>query len=99
MVITEYLTKYPYAEPIRSKSAIATAEKLWQYITIFGPPKEILSEQDAEFLNEIMKNLTKNIGVEHRITSPYHPHTNGLMERFNQTLVQSLKKHTEKDPQ
>ena len=98
MVITEYLTKYPYAVPIKSKSAEEIAEQLWHYISIFGPPKEILSDQGTEFLNEIVKNLTKSIGVEHRITSPYHPQTNGLTERFNQTLIQSLKKHTENDP-
>ena len=31
-------------------------------------------------------------GVEHRISAPYHPQTNGLDERFNQTLVNCLTK-------
>ena len=30
--------------------------------------------------------------MEHRISSPYHPQTNGLDERINQTLVRMLKK-------
>lgn len=33
--------------------------------------------------------------IEHRISSPYHPQTNGLDERTNQTLVHTLTKLTE----
>ena len=98
LVITEYLTKYPYAVPIRSKTADEIAEKLFIYISLFGPPKQILSDQGKEFVNKIVKNLTKVTGVEHRITSPYHPQTNGMTERLNQTLIQSLKKHAEVEP-
>lgn len=36
-------------------------------------------------------------GVEHRISSPYHPQTNGLDERTNQTLIRTLKKLATKE--
>ena len=98
LVITEYLTKYPYAVPIRSKSQDEIAGHLLHYITTFGPPKEILSDQGREFLNEVVQRLLDNTGVERRVTSPYHPQTNGLTERFNRTLIQSLKKHCENEP-
>ena len=45
-----------------------------------------------------MKELVRVAGIEHRVTSPYHPRTNGLTERFNGTLVTALKKHAENDP-
>ena len=32
--------------------------------------------------------------MEHRVSSPYHPQTNGLNERMNQTLVHALTKMT-----
>ena len=49
MVITEYLTKYPYAVPIKTKSATEIGAELFKFISIFGPPKEILSDQGKEF--------------------------------------------------
>ena len=95
MVITEYLTKFPYAKPIRSKTMEEIAAVLLEYISLFGPPKSILSDQGNEFNNQLMKKLTFNIGVEHRVTSAYNPRTNGQTERFNQTLVNALRKHAE----
>ena len=99
LVIMEYLSKYPYAVPIRSKTAEEIAQKFFIYISMFGPPKEIISDQGREFVNKIMKEITMISGVEHRVTSSYHPRTNGLTERFNGTLIRSLKKHAEKDPE
>jgi len=98
LVITEYLSKYPYAVPIRSKTAEEMAEKLFIYISLFGPPKELLSDQGKEFLNQIIENLSKIAGIERRVTSPYNPRTNGLTEKFNHTLVNALRKHAEEDP-
>ncbi len=41
---------------------------------------------------QINRNLFDMTGVDHRISAAYHPQTNGLVERFNQTLVNSLTK-------
>ena len=98
LVITEYLSKYAYAVPIKTKQAIEISDHLFQYICIFGPPKTLLSDQGKEFLNEVVDALLQKTGTEHRVTSAYHPNTNGLTERFNQTLVLALRKHTEANP-
>ena len=52
LVITEYLSKYPYAVAIKSKKASEIAHHLFNYISIFGPPKTILSDQRRDFVNE-----------------------------------------------
>lgn len=98
LVLTEYLSKFPYAVPIKSKTASEVASHLLAYISLFGPPKELLSDQGTEFLNETVDNLSRLTGIERRVTSSYHPRTNGLTERFNQTLVQALACHAESDP-
>jgi transposase InsO family protein len=99
LVITEYLSKFPYAVPIRSKTADEIAEKLWAYISIFGPAKEIISDNGSEFINKVIDRLLAFSGIERRITSKYSPATNGLTERFNATLIKSLSKHAYENPQ
>ena len=95
VVITEYLTKFPFVRPIKSKSALEIAKHLWDYISLFGPPKSILSDQGTEFNNAVVDKLLKLSGIEHKVTSAYNPRTNGLTERFNQTFVMALRKHSE----
>lgn len=58
----------------------------------YGCTKIIISDQGREFVNKINKRLFKKFKTEHRISSAYHPQTNGLVERYNQTLQRSLVK-------
>ena len=99
LVITEYLTKYPYVEPIKTKTAIEVAQHLWKFICLFGPPKVVLSDQGNEFNNAIVDNIIKRVGAEHVVTSAYHPRTNGQVERFNYEIVSCLRRHCEQKPE
>ena len=99
IVITEYLSKWPYAAAIQNKSAEAVAPHLRNIIFTFGPMTELLTDCGREFINETIDTLCRNVGVEHRVTSPYRPTTNGMCERLNGTLIQCIKKHAEKNPQ
>src|SRR5688572_15693786 len=47
--------------------------------------------------NQVVKELTEKFEVKHGFSSPYHPKTNGLVERFNKTLCESLAKLGGKD--
>ena len=98
LIITEFLTKFPYAVPIKSKSADEIASQLWQYFSIFGPTKQMLSDQGKEFMNTIILKLLESIGTEHTVTSPYHPQCNGMTEKLNSTLISTIRKHTDNDP-
>lgn len=57
----------------------------------------IISDQGREFINSVTKDLFKMTGTNHRISSAYHPQTNGLVERFNQTLQKALLKLVRKE--
>ena len=52
----------------------------------------MISDQGREFVNQVESELLGLTGIEHRVTSAYHPQTNGLTERFNQTLQTALLK-------
>ena len=51
-----------------------------------------INDQRREFVNEVSTELCRLTGVEQRITSTYHPQSNGLVERQNRTIKNSLVK-------
>ena len=61
-----------------------------QLFCVFGCPSLIISDQGREFVNEMSALLFTKTNTQHRVTSAYHPQTNGLTERFNQTLSNCL---------
>ena len=54
--------------------------------------KVVVSDQGCEFVNKLSEHLYHLTNTHHRISTAYHPQTNGLVERFNQTLQRALLK-------
>lgn len=55
-------------------------------------PEEILTDQGSNFTSQLLAELYRLLHVHPIRTSPYHPQTDGLVERFNQTLKSMLRK-------
>src|SRR3954465_13761529 len=87
IVMVDYLTKWPEAKPIPNKNAETIASHFHEEIICrHGCPKELLSDQGTEFCNQIVNALCTLHRIRHTLSSAYYPQTNGLVERFNQTL-------------
>jgi len=97
LVIKEYLTKFVRVYPLRSKEKEEVAENLWKWISLYGPPKQVLSDQGGEFMNHVMDSLLNKLGIEKRVTSAYSPRTDGCTEKANDTIVTVLRSHAESD--
>jgi transposase InsO family protein len=89
--IIDCFSQYPMVKPIRTKSADEIASILFQWIALFGPPTTLLSDNGREFINSVIDSMTNLMGVERLVTSPYHPETNGRLEKFNGTFVEALR--------
>ena len=98
LVIVEFMSKHVSIFPLKTKSAPEVAENLWLWIPRFGPPATILTDLGSEFINKTVENLINKLGIERRVTSPYHPRTNGLTERMNDTVTMVLRKHAAAAP-
>jgi len=69
-------------------------------VTVFcrvGVPREILTDQGANFISSLLAEVYKLLNVKSIRTSPYHPQTDGLVEHFNQTLKSMVRKVAKKD--
>ena len=64
---------------------------MFLYICIrFGCCEVIILDQGKEFVNKVKDQLLYLTQAHHKVSSAYHSQTNGLTERFNQTLQASL---------
>jgi hypothetical protein len=61
-----------------------------------GLPNEIVSDRDKLFVSRFWKALTALCGVSLKMSSAYHPQTDGSSERTNKTVNQSLRYHVER---
>ena len=73
--------------------AFAVADAFFQLIVCrFGMPAIMHSDQGREFENNLMQELYMCLlcGAHKTRTMPYHPASDGLVERFNRTLLMML---------
>ena len=88
----DYATRYPEAKALKGISSEEVASALLSIFSRVGVPKEILTDQGRQFTANYMKELMKLLEINHLITTPYHPMCNGLVENFNGTLKQMLRR-------
>ena len=95
LAVTDYFTKWVIAIPLEKQNAQLTAQALYEkYICIYGVPRQILSDQGSVFNNQLFTAFTQILGCHHIKSTPYHPQTNGAVERFNATFERQLAKFT-----
>ncbi|KAK3933197.1 LOW QUALITY PROTEIN: Gag-Pol polyprotein [Frankliniella fusca] len=88
-----YFTKYSEARALPDKSAAGIARFLYEdVICRHGCPETFISDQGREFCNDLMTELFRLTGARQRVTSPYHPQANGLVERKNRTIKNTFLK-------
>jgi hypothetical protein len=58
---------------------------------------EIISDQDKLFVSKFWHALMKLTGIKHKLSTVYHPQTDGASERSNKTVVQCLCFHIERN--
>ena len=58
-------------------------DELWK---LHGIPRSIVSDQGPQFASEFTKNLLRGLGVTRKLSTAYHPQTDGQTERINQEV-------------
>ena len=66
---------------------------------MYGIPRVITTDQGKEFHNLLNREMMDALGIQHRLTTTYHPQANGLDERYNQTLKKIIVKFIDGKPE
>ena len=85
-------TKWPEAVPLRNITAKAVMDGLWSIFSRTSIPERILTDQGNQFCGRVMSQLCEQLGRDKVRTSPYHPETNGAVERMHGTMKSILGK-------
>ncbi|CAM5099654.1 unnamed protein product [Eretmochelys imbricata] len=91
LVVVEAHSKWPEVSIMQSTAAESTIQKLRGLGSRFGLPEQLVSDNGPQFVSQEFQNFMKANGIHHITSAPYHPSTNGLAERFVQTMKQALK--------
>ena len=83
LVVCDYFTKYTEAYPLAD-----SLMDIW--LPRYGFPMFLHSDQGKEFDNTMIHKLSELLGTVKTKTTPYHPRSDGLVERFNRTLLAML---------
>lgn len=89
-------TRWAEAIPIEDITAETIANALLHgWVSRFGVPKQITTDQGRQFESSLFRELAKVIGSKVVHTTSYHPQANGQIERWHRILKNALKCHTD----
>lgn len=88
----DYGTGWAKAIPIKKQTAFWAIHMVRQITLNHGLPKEITTDNGREFDGNLFGKYLKSLKIQHNQISPYHPQSNGLVERFHGTLLKNLQK-------
>jgi transposase InsO family protein len=91
LVMVDYVSKWVEATPCRKAS---TEESI--AMSRFGTPRILISDGGTHFTEKNFIKCLSKLGIEHRISTAYHPQTNGQAETSNRQLKSILNKAIEK---
>ena len=91
LVIQDYFTKWADAIPLPNQTAATITAELVKIFGMFGLPDILHSDQGRNFESTILQQTLDTFGIQKSRTTAYHPQGDGMVERFNRTLLQMLR--------
>ena len=99
LVVGDYFTRWMEAYPIRNQEAVTVAQKLVdEFFCRFSTPEQLHSDQGSQFESRLISKICKLLNIHKSHTTPYHPQGDGLVERFNRTLLDMLSTTVQSHP-
>ena len=93
LVLIDIATRYCIAVVINNKNPSTVVSKIiLHWVSIFGPPRSILSDCGGEYNNELFRSFGESFNIAIKTTAAQSPWSNGYCERQNSTLGNLVRK-------
>ena len=92
LTMVDRFTRWPVAVPLVDMTTQSVVDGFaFGWVQHFGVPSTITSDNGRQFTSGIFQQLTQTWGIKTITTSPYHPESNGLVERLHRRLKEALR--------
>lgn len=91
LVVSDYFTKWTECFPIPNMEAKTMAKLIVEEVFVrYGIPFTVHSDQGRQYESTLFEEMCKVLHIKKTRTTPYHPQSDDMVERFNKTLVTML---------
>ena len=91
VTMIDKFSRYVMLIPTTDITALSVIKAIDKWITTFGPPKSILSDNGPQFISNMYKDYMKNHKkIKYKYTTTYHPQCNGQIERLHRWIKERL---------
>lgn len=87
-------SSWPEAFAVKSIETATVARLLVEEVIFrFGTPRTFSTDQGTNFTSKLMNAVCQRLGIKKIESTPYHPQSNGFIERLNQVIVTGISHH------
>jgi len=93
LVAVDYVSKWVEALPCQTADALQSKKMFHEVIfPRYGIPLIVISDGGLHFIDRTFRKALPEVGVDHRIATPYHPQTSGQTKTSNKQINIILQK-------
>ena len=95
LIVIDSYSKWLEVISVKHANSLSTIKALKHCFTTHGYTQVIISGNGSAFASDEFELFLKNSGIKHIKSAPYHPSTNGCVERAVRTFKTTMKKLTD----
>jgi transposase InsO family protein len=87
LVVVDYISKWVEVLPCRAADAMHAKRMFYEVIFLrYRVPRIVISDGGSHFIDQAFRKALTEVGVDHRIATPYHPQTSGQAKTSNKQI-------------
>ena len=91
LVLVDYFSRWLEVDVIRSTSSETIIKRLDAHFARHGMPRSLKTDNAPNLASKEVDDYLREMGIEHRKTTPFWPRANGEVERQNRSLLKAMR--------